>query len=567
MPAGAPRWRMIPYPPLRLMLRLLDLRLLLFLLLVLGRDEPSVASAERRLTIFYTGGVRGTLEPCGCTSDPLGDVSRMAALVRQAQRGAAVLVVDAGNLSYPIGDIPPRRRDAVDLRARFLATELPRLPFAGSGLGENDLNGGPDKVQARRLAANLDPALPVVAPSRLQKVGTIQVGVFGIVDPAVARTQGWKAEDPLSAARREAESLRRRGAEVVVAVAPLPRGIARQIARGADVDLVVFSDRELEDGMAEPAREGKAFLVSPGVELQKLGRLDLVIRPARPGTPRLVDGGGVEARRSRREQIDRAITSLDGQLAAWQKEAGADPAFVAAKKKERDELAAERSRLQGEWQPPAEGSYFIHRLIPLRRVLPRDPALATAMRALDRAVGAANLRHAEPPPPAPPGRAAFVGDRACVRCHERQMAQWRTTVHATAWHTLVAGGKTGDDECVSCHVTGYGEVGGSSFGFTRKLESVQCETCHGPGSLHVAKEGLEEPPAVRRQVTASTCKHCHTEKHSDTFQYEAYLRDVLGAGHGARSRERLGPGPTGHELRSAALARAKAAGEAEKKRL
>src|SRR3982751_2663207 len=233
MADGAARSRMIPYPPLRLMLRLLALRLLLLLILVLGRDGPSVAPAERRLTIFYTGGIRGTLEPCGCTSDPLGDVSRMAALVRRAQRDGAVLVVDAGNLSYPLGDIPPRRREAVDLRARFLATELPRLPFAGSGLGENDLSGlsGPGRVQPRRLAANLDPTLAVVAPSRLQKVGTVQGGGVGIVDPSVARAQGWRAEDPLSAARREAESLRRRGAEVVVAVAPLPRGIARQIAR------------------------------------------------------------------------------------------------------------------------------------------------------------------------------------------------------------------------------------------------------------------------------------------------------------------------------------------------
>src|SRR5882757_1465744 len=67
-------------------------------------------AAERRATIFYTGGVRGTLEPCGCTSDPLGDVARMTGLVRRAQsEGKAVLLVDAGNLSYPAGEILPRR--------------------------------------------------------------------------------------------------------------------------------------------------------------------------------------------------------------------------------------------------------------------------------------------------------------------------------------------------------------------------------------------------------------------------------------------------------------------------
>jgi hypothetical protein len=347
-------------------------------------------------------------------------------------------------------------------------------------------------------------------------------------------------------------------------VAPLDRGRARQLVRAADVDFVVVADRDLEDGMAQAERVGNGYLVAPAVELQRVGRIDIVIRG---GGGRLVDAGGPAARELRRQEIDRLLAELDKQLVSWQKDPGADQAFVAGKKQERDALAAERGPLAGPWQPPAAGSYFTHELIALRRVLPRDPALASAMRALDRAVGAANLRSAQPPPPAGPGRAAFVGDRACVRCHQRETALWQTTVHAHAWKTLVDAGKTGDDECVSCHVTGYGEVGGSSLGYTRNLEKVQCESCHGPGSLHVAAEGVEDPPAVRRQTSAPTCMRCHTEKHSDTFQYEAYLRDVLGPGHGEKARAQLGAGPTGHDLRSAALAKAKAAGEAQKKGL
>jgi hypothetical protein len=530
-----------------------------------GAGSGAPPSGERRATIFFSGGIQGTLEPCGCTSDPLGDVARMTGLVRRTQReGNAVLLVDAGNLSYP-AELPPQRRESAELRARFLAAELGKLPFGGSALGETDLAAGPEKLQPPRLAANLSGGAKKMAPSRLQKVGGITIGVFGVTDPAVARRLGATAEDPIAAARREAEALRKRGAELVIALAPLDRARARQIARSAEVDFVVLASNEagLEDGLAQPEKIGNATLVAPAVQLQRLGRLDLVMRgPARP-----VDAGGTAARQRRQQEIDRLLADLDRELARWAKDPSADQAFVAAKKKERAELAAERATLSGPWQPPAAGSYFTHELIPMRRVLPRDPALATALRALDRAVGAANLRHAQPPPPAPPGRAAFVGQGACARCHERQLAQWRTTVHAHAWKTLVESGKTGDDECVSCHVTGYGEVGGSTLGFTRNLEMVQCETCHGPGSLHVAKEGLEDPPAIRRQTPAATCKRCHTEKHSDTFQYEAYLRDVLGPGHGEKARERLGPGPTGHDLRSTAVARAKAAGEAQKKAL
>ena len=58
---------------------------------------------------------------------------------------------------------------------------------------------------------------------------------------------------------------------------------------------------------------------------------------------------------------------------------------------------------------------------------------------------------------------------------------------------------------------------------------------------------------------------CHTKEHSDTFQYEAYLRDIIGAGHGPAARGKLGDGPTGHSLRTAALARAKVAGKQQAK--
>ncbi|HEY2732059.1 MAG TPA: cytochrome c family protein, partial [Polyangia bacterium] len=198
--------------------------------------------------------------------------------------------------------------------------------------------------------------------------------------------------------------------------------------------------------------------------------------------------------------------------------------------------------------------------IPLSRSLPRDPAIAAAMRALDAKIAKVNVANAAPPPPAEPGRPYYVGMDKCASCHKQAVALWRTTVHAHAWKTLVDGGKQADYKCVGCHVTGYGEIGGSSLGYTRRLENVQCETCHGPGSAHVAGKGLEEPPAIRRDTPASVCTGCHNEHHSDTFQYAAYLRDVLGPGHAASARARLGDGPTGHALRGAALAKAKTAG-------
>ena len=86
---------------------------------------------------------------------------------------------------------------------------------------------------------------------------------------------------------------------------------------------------------------------------------------------------------------------------------------------------------------------------------------------------------------------------------------------------------------------------------------MQCETCHGPGSIHVAKGGEEKPLAITTTPAADLCaSQCHTHEHSDTFQHDAYLRDITGPGHAPKFRAKLGDGPTGHDLRTAALDKA-----------
>jgi hypothetical protein len=364
------------------------------------------------------------------------------------------------------------------------------------------------------------------------------------------------------AGRQEAARLRQGGAELVIALAAVDKPAARRLAREGGVDLVVLG-RQVGQGLARAEPAGRGFIVASADELQRVGRIDLVWRGQGP----LADAGGPEAAALRRLEIDHAVGRIDAELKAWAAApAGGDPGFIASKRRERESLLAERGGLDKPWVAPAAGNHFTNRLVPLRRSLPRDPKIASAMRALDARIGAANRRAAAPPPPPEPGRPHYVGDAKCVSCHKAALVFWKKTVHAGAWRTLVDGGKQDDDRCVSCHVTGYGEVGGTSLGHTKRLRDVQCEVCHGPGSKHVAEEGLEDPLAVRKETPASTCTVCHNEHHSDTFQYEAYLRDILGPGHGPSARKKLGDGPTGHQLRTAAIARAKTAGKEQVKK-
>jgi hypothetical protein len=540
--------------------RILALSLLAATTVAVGFVAATCAApaGERRLTLFYTAEVHGTPEPCGCTSDPLGDVARYAALVRTTARSTPVLLLDGGGLSFPESSTP-KEKQANAARATFLGEALGRIgpPFA-AGLAETDIMSGGGVFTPDRIASNIKGAKNVTT-SRLETVGGVRVGIVGVADPSLAPRIGGTAEDPVVGAKREAAALRAKGAELVVALAPVEKPMARRVARDAAVDLVVLG-RQVGHGMDRAEKVGNAFLVASADELQRVGRIDIVWRGKGP----LVDAGGPEASALRRVEIDRSVGRIDDELKAWSAASGGDQAFIERKRAERAALIAERATLDTPWKAP-EGTYFTNRLIPLRRSLPRDEKVAAQMRKLDGTIAAINLKSAKPPPPPEPGRPYFVGDAKCASCHKSAAAFWKKTVHASAWKTLVDGGKQNDYKCVSCHVTGYGEVGGSSLGHTDRLRDVQCEVCHGPGSKHVAEEGTEDPPSVHRETPASTCTGCHTEQHSDTFQYEAYLRDIVGAGHGAAARKKLGDGPTGHTLRTAALARAKSAGEKQKK--
>jgi hypothetical protein len=192
------------------------------------------------------------------------------------------------------------------------------------------------------------------------------------------------------------------------------------------------------------------------------------------------------------------------------------------------------------------------------RRLPCDPEIVARKRALDTAIATANLAGAAAEPPTPaPGKPGFAGIEECGFCHKAAVDFWKKTRHASAWETLEEAGKQANRDCVGCHVTGWQEPGGATLARNEALRDVQCETCHGPASLHVDADGKERPRSVTLAPEADLCAtRCHTPEHSDTFQLEAYLRDVTGPGHGERLRKALGAGPTGHELRSAALAKA-----------
>ena len=225
-----------------------------------GRGHAGTGSKgnERRLVLFYTAEIHGAVEPCGCTSDPLGDISRLAAQVKRArQSGAAVALVDAGSMLYPEGAVSPRERPSADLRGRFIATELKRLGLVGAALGLTDTTGGREHIQPPRLASNMTNApAGLVQPAHVEKLGQVALGVAGVVEPAVAEAVGAGASDMEEAARHDVERLRQQGADIVVLLAPVDRNTARALARKSGADVVVMG-KQVQQGLPRMEKVGR----------------------------------------------------------------------------------------------------------------------------------------------------------------------------------------------------------------------------------------------------------------------------------------------------------------------
>jgi len=57
-----------------------------------GGSSPQVVAPRPTFSLFALAEVRGQLGPCGCTTDPLGDLGRTAQVIADARKAGPVLV-------------------------------------------------------------------------------------------------------------------------------------------------------------------------------------------------------------------------------------------------------------------------------------------------------------------------------------------------------------------------------------------------------------------------------------------------------------------------------------------
>jgi hypothetical protein len=417
--------------------------------------------ASVELPIFFTCDTRGRLEPCGCFEGQFGGLTRLKTVLDA--------IAPTNALRVDVGDAIGGREDYDLIEYTYMLRAFAAMNYDALNPGHREAQLAVTQLHAIKqtspvplVSANLldqTTGRPIFDSWRIIERGGFRIALIGVVDPS-------GMSEPLGA-----------GVRIGDMESALTRAIAEVRPKSDLIVLLAFADEEALAKLARRFYEAHLILGGkvrqPAQELRKENRslIYFVTNESRAfGMLRLllVDGASPAA-------LAHEIRLLHDQIPQ-------DRSFRELAQTYRDEVRHTRLNVD-------------------------DPAQAAA----DAVPGVRSP-------------AKYVGSAGCVVCHPSAAFVWAKSGHAHAFATLQKRQADADPKCIACHTVGFGTPTGyrREFG-AGKLVHVGCESCHGPGSLHVERRlGNSSIEFTYRPLDAGDCQKCHYGEFSRPFDWEKF---------------------------------------------
>ena len=430
----------------------------------------------------------------------MGGLPRRAAFItREKTEGIDTLILDSGNLvaAHPLSE--PSLEPAA-AKARLILGAMDRMGYAAAAIGEMDLYLGLDLLRSlngmtkvRFLSANLVDSndKPLFEPHRFLKAGGITVGVIGLTAPPSdkrmfsRRMTGAVVRDPLPAARETVERIRGK-CDLLVVLSNIGHSKDLEMARTVPgIDVIISGGTRRY--MKRPVVEKSTLITSGFYEGRAVGRLSLHL------------DGPIKGWISRNELdfLDRQMQTAEAKMNT---PGGKEKTDALAKKIE----SANDLTL---YEPD---------MVNLDPSFPDDPQVAEMIRDYRKGLIKSSGSSTGPTTQSKE-QVRYTGPEACAGCHKSRYRFWLTTEHSRAFDSLAPKDAGADPDCIGCHVTGYMRRTGYWPKAPRNdLRGVQCEACHGVGSLHVSSP---DDYSLLHLPAAPQCLNCHTEEQDGDFDY------------------------------------------------
>lgn len=458
------------------------------------------------MALVATGEMLGYFEPCGCTANQLGGMSRRASLFEKIRSlGWEVRGIDVGSVS---------RRTGTQAKMKFDTTlaAFRELRYVGLALGPEELKLEPGYLLSQHLTDGDDPlkflsanlmffgSKDVGTPvsSMVIEVNGVKIGVTSVMSDTIRKSvipdmtpeQAANAEiqwtDPAEALTSVMKEFDDAGAAVRILLAQTTLEESKKLAEDFPNLTLIVRANGFGEGTHKPEIVGQVRLLEVGKKGKAAGVIGLY--PDDTENP-----------------VRFELVPLSGEL------------FPDSERMTRL-MQSYQDRLKSEAVAKSDGT----------------------------------IPH--------PSGASFVGAAKCGECHKTAFDIWKDTPHAHAFESLNPAfqrkgferlrgvNKSYDPECIACHVTGWNPEEYLRFegGFINEefaaddaekqlqglLAGNQCENCHGPGSRHVEYIEADNREAAINEVkvtllqTEQTCIRCHDGDNSPGFKFEEYWKKV-----------------------------------------
>lgn len=507
--------------------------------------KPFRALSKDALFIVLSSSIEGYVESCGCTSAPLGDIARFAQVFLDIKTIAKknVLFIDAGNLLFD-----QKTRNMGDLcqdnaRLKLLLETFKDLGLRQTIVGPFDNARGPtyrdqwyEKIKVQAFKNALE--------QRIVDVHDYKVGLLGVRELP-------KKEEILAII----DSMRKKKVQLVMVLSQIPKNETEEFFKNFSGLDVVIQGQISSFEPQEPKRlspSGPIFIEAGRQEhyFPVLVAQNLMTRDHKT----LVLDNSAYLASTQADLIKARIRGLKAQIEADSK----NKEFL----QQRLLIAQEEQKnIENKVQKKTHslGPSIMFQAIPLSKDIDPLKSVNEELESYRERIPSLVLECEKniECPKANANEARYVGAEACKSCHIQAYEVWKKAIfikegqnekgepikremgHSKAWQTLVLANKDNDRSCIGCHSIGFMKPGGyckaSDVSFRK---DVQCESCHGPGSIH-AKDGKKDSISLPNEQTCRSCHHVPHIDSYDSFNYEQRLKKILGPGHGERLLKEL----------------------------
>ncbi|MBN2331590.1 MAG: hypothetical protein JXO49_07690 [Deltaproteobacteria bacterium] len=407
------------------------------------------------------------------------------------QEAGPLLVVNAGNLLFRREEVKPEKMVEAQLTADLIVASYNTMGCDAFNVGAYDLSLGIDylmqkkaKAQFPFLSANLCDrhGKLLFQPSLMKTVQGVKVAIFGLLsdDVKLDKVAGGNkimVKDPYAVATELVPALKKAGADYVILLTDMVGRDCRRLAQqDLPINLIVGSSRKNQISL--PININQTYITHLDRGGKSVGLLEV----------KFLDAQGLMA-------------------------------LPVAERMKGSEVGR---------------CFYLNKFFQLRLSIPDHPVIAPKVVALAEKIKRLQQVKATQSMTIPgkksmgvDGGNQYVGVEVCAKCHQDRYALWQASEHSRAYQALVKKNQQFDADCIACHSLAYEREGGFTdmkhIGF---YTNVQCESCHGPGHLHVSSDG--DPKKIVKERNEAICLQCHISEKSPDFDFETYQIKVCG---------------------------------------